>query len=1190
MADLIEPVVKWHPANRLRRFSTIAFVLVFAAVGTYILFHSFAASPKPLQNDDVTTLELLNGQIEAMSRAVRADSGRKGTVAKQLASISQKRQAILERVIKSDPSTAAGLMLGDKNLANLNGISGSTLEKKVTLTGIYYVRAVDGEPETDNLISNGTDYSIYTNGVFPDIPIESNVSVTGYQFGDALFVPTYLKNRIKVKVNSAPPKNHKVAAGSALAAGISHTKTPSNVLAATQTVTNLVVIEVNFSGFNPIDDNVVRSAISNNPGRDLASYWLEQSYGKEVMNPTYLSPFPITSATCPANPATAFMNQYGSTINWSLYQRYSMYFNCGGAGAEIQIQIPGGGSILGSQLSYPNWTTKLTAATAHELSHAAGVGNNHAQFYDCQPQVFIPPTRFGDNCVSYAYANPFDVLGSVDFGGTTVNHIDALHKSHAGWFDPANYPTITSSGTYKILPYETPTTGILALNIPRGNSGTAFTLEYRQPIGFDSWMTASDPLCGSVCTADKGPMINFNYRIPVGVSYGDTQLLDVTPLSNVGRAIYNDVFDGMLVPGKTFTDPEYGISVTTQSADATGATVQVTIPSSATCTRVGPTVTPLSSTSQTVAPGQTATYTYTVKSNDSAGCSPIKHKYSWPDDIAGSRNNKATNSSNTSLTNQFTHVASPDVFTLAPGASTTVTVSVSPTNTTTINSMSNVITNGTWADASVGTISSDSLATSTASMGSVLYTVTSAADTVAPSSPTSLVAQVLGSGAVKFNWGASTDNSGVVAGYVVTIDGVSTYQTNQPSIFVYGADGQTFLSAGSHSVSIQAVDRSNHFSTAATASFTIPAKTDTVRPPPPAIINTVATDHSVTITWAATTDNVGVVGYKVYIGGIGGTVIVPTANTPTYSYTFDGLPGNTNQDYTVQAFDGDGTYSWSAGGSAYLDNTATIPTANAGTLPPTAPTAVHWTQATNASVTIAWQASSDDRGVTGYRIYKYGLPYATVASTSFTDTTTSANATPKYQVQALDSDGNISPLVSAETNNFLNVNTSGDTQAPTNVVLTSPSNGANVGATLSLAATAQDNVAVTGINYYIDGVSMTQAAPPFNASFDMSLTYHGTHTIWAEARDLAGNLTSSNVITITNNVGGGGPKPGDVDGSGFVDSADLAIIVSNYSRTCMTYAQGNLDGDTDNTCPSPTSGKGTVNIFDASILATHIGT
>jgi len=102
---------------------------------------------------------------------------------------------------------------------------------------------------------------------------------------------------------------------------------------------------------------------------------------------------------------------------------------------------------------------------------------------------------------------------------------------------------------------------------------------------------------------------------------------------------------------------------------ATGATVQVTIPSSASCVRQTPTVTLVSPSSQSAAAGQSLTYSVTVTNNDSAACPAQQFRYSG---------GQLLGDSTAGMFDNFTAVASPDVFTLAPGSSTNVAVSLTP--------------------------------------------------------------------------------------------------------------------------------------------------------------------------------------------------------------------------------------------------------------------------------------------------------------------------------------------------------------------------------------------------------------------------------------------------------------------------------------------------------------------------------
>jgi hypothetical protein len=71
--------------------------------------------------------------------------------------------------------------------------------------------------------------------------------------------------------------------------------------------------------------------------------------------------------------------------------------------------------------------------------------------------------------------------------------------------------------------------------------------------------------------------------------------------------------------GETFSDPDAGVTITTLSADATGAMVNVVVAPQA-CVRSNPTLTVSSAQGTSVAPGTTVSFNLTVRNNDSGGC------------------------------------------------------------------------------------------------------------------------------------------------------------------------------------------------------------------------------------------------------------------------------------------------------------------------------------------------------------------------------------------------------------------------------------------------------------------------------------------------------------------------------------------------------------------------------------------
>ncbi len=80
-----------------------------------------------------------------------------------------------------------------------------------------------------------------------------------------------------------------------------------------------------------------------------------------------------------------------------------------------------------------------------------------------------------------------------------------------------------------------------------------------------------------------------------------------------------------------------------------------------------------------------------------------------------------------------------------------------------------------------------------------------------------------------------------------------------------------------------------------------------------------------------------------------------------------------------------------------------------------------------------------------------------------------------------------------------------DTTPPT-VSLTAPPAGP-VSGTVNVAATASDNVGVSGVQFRLDGAAIgaEDTSAPYSVSWDTTAATAGTHTLTAVARDAAGN-------------------------------------------------------------------------------------
>jgi chitodextrinase len=154
-------------------------------------------------------------------------------------------------------------------------------------------------------------------------------------------------------------------------------------------------------------------------------------------------------------------------------------------------------------------------------------------------------------------------------------------------------------------------------------------------------------------------------------------------------------------------------------------------------------------------------------------------------------------------------------------------------------------------------------------------------------------------------------------------------------------------------------------------------------------------ETTIDLAWDVATDNVGVTGYRV-VGPSGAVSVAGTSTVVT------GLSVGTSYGFRVSALDASGNESAL---SAVLD-VATWPP---DTQDPTTPQNLRSTAQTGSTVALAWNAASDNRGVTGYRVYG---PSGTIDVTGTSHVVESLSPLTQYgfQVSALDAAGNESAL------------------------------------------------------------------------------------------------------------------------------------------------------------------------------------
>ncbi len=162
-----------------------------------------------------------------------------------------------------------------------------------------------------------------------------------------------------------------------------------------------------------------------------------------------------------------------------------------------------------------------------------------------------------------------------------------------------------------------------------------------------------------------------------------------------------------------------------------------------------------------------------------------------------------------------------------------------------------------------------------------------------------------------------------------------------------------------------------------------------------------------TLSWGASTDNVGVVAYDIYNDG-NKLAEAPGSQTST---SLTGLTPNTQ--YRLSVFGRDAAGNVSIGSQTVACTTL----ASTDTQPPTAPAGLTRSNVTATSADLAWTASTDDVGVTSYEVRSGTSVYKTVTgnppATSTTVTGLACDTPYSLTVVALDAAGNASTASNA---------------------------------------------------------------------------------------------------------------------------------------------------------------------------------
>jgi chitodextrinase len=269
---------------------------------------------------------------------------------------------------------------------------------------------------------------------------------------------------------------------------------------------------------------------------------------------------------------------------------------------------------------------------------------------------------------------------------------------------------------------------------------------------------------------------------------------------------------------------------------------------------------------------------------------------------------------------------------------------------------------------------------------------------------------------------------------------------------------------------------------------------DTTPPAAPRVLNGTAVSPSqINLNWSASSDNVAVVGYRLYRNG---ALLITLGDVIDYQDT--SVSASTTYFYRVRAFDGAGNLSGESPAvilttPAVLDNTAPLP-----------PTVVTANAISSRQINLNWSGATDNVAVTGYRIFRNGEHFATLGNvSSYQDTLALPGTTYVYTIRAVDAAGNVSslsPAASATTPPAAADTTPPTTPGGLNAIAVSPTQ-------IDLNwLPASDDVVLAGYRVYRNG-ALVIVLGDSTAYQDTGLTPSTVYSYNVDAYDAAGNAS-----------------------------------------------------------------------------------
>ncbi len=268
----------------------------------------------------------------------------------------------------------------------------------------------------------------------------------------------------------------------------------------------------------------------------------------------------------------------------------------------------------------------------------------------------------------------------------------------------------------------------------------------------------------------------------------------------------------------------------------------------------------------------------------------------------------------------------------------------------------------------------------------IVFTSFANAQSASPLAPTGVSVSFTPPFSIAVSWSAPIASTTPIAGYYVYRNGAEVANIAGTSF------NDIVPSVGFYSYSVAAHDANgNALSRSTSVSVSVIADTTPPTAPTGLTISSLASS-SLTLSWSAATDNVGVVGYNIVReSSLGSPVTIPVTGT---NYNDSGLAPNTSYSYHVVAYD-------AAGNDSGNSNTVTITTPPAS-FTISSPYNLTTLAVSTSGIDVSWGASTDVSGTPEYHLFRDGALAVTTTATSYNDTGLNPGTVYWYYVTAID--------------------------------------------------------------------------------------------------------------------------------------------------------------------------------------------